>query len=93
VYFDYKKKEIAIDIFYSPQIENIDTNIREDRYKLHLFNRENATDADKEFTKDIAKRFSLVRIGERYNSEEKSKENIVELLKEIMNIIDKQINN
>jgi len=89
VYFDNKNNNIAIDVFYSETIENIDTNAPEDRYKLQFFNRDSATDADKDFTKIIADKFSLMLEDGRYNSEEKSKENIVKLLKLIMESCEK----
>ncbi|MDR1792570.1 MAG: DUF262 domain-containing protein [Bacteroidales bacterium] len=79
VYFDFEEKCIAIDIIYSGN----------DLYQLQFFNRDNASEDNKTCLKTIAKIFNLDWKGERFVSQRKTREEIIELLKNIMSEVEK----
>jgi hypothetical protein len=83
VYFDFPEKHIAIDIYHS----YTDTNTKKVYFKLQLFNRDEATDEDKKFVESVADQYSLTKKDDRYYSQEDSKEEIVSLLKQIMQVV------
>jgi hypothetical protein len=75
VYFDYKNKDIAIDVFY----------IGNEEYQLQVFQRSNLKSNDtNELLNSVANSFKLKWNGERYDSESCTYKGIDELLRKII---------
>ena len=91
VYLDYSVKHIAIDIYHKTTIINLDTTseTKEIFFQLQLFNIEQATEDDREIVREVATKLDLHFDGSRFTSKMDSKENLLNLLKRVMEKVEK----
>lgn len=89
IYFDFSEKHTAIDVLHKQTIDNLDTDTKEVFFQLQLFNRDGATENEKQLVENIANQFKLyLSDNRRYHSTKYTKENIIDLLKKIMQKIE-----